>query len=174
MTLLRMHAFRPEGGAAPTRASSPSKPAGAPMPPKRVASPATATATDKAVAAWPRLAQELPVTGAARELARNAELRTREDNVFDLVVPKSKAYLSERSYQEKLKAALEKHLGTPCAVKVSVGEVGGESAAAMEASDRETKRAEAAKSVQSDGFVKDLVNLFDGKVVDSTIRQTEK
>ena len=31
---------------------------------------------------------------------------------------------------------------------------------------------QAEKSVQADGFVKDLVNLFDGKVVDSTIRDS--
>ena len=34
--------------------------------------------------------------------------------------------------------------------------------------------AAAAQSVQSDGFVKDLVNLFDAKVVDSTIKQEGK
>jgi len=28
--------------------------------------------------------------------------------------------------------------------------------------------------VQSDGFVRDLVNMFDGKVIDSTIRQPDK
>jgi DNA polymerase-3 subunit gamma/tau len=114
------------------------------------------------------------VTGAARELARNSELRSREGNIFDLVVPKSKGYLAERSYQEKLKAALEQHLGAACTVKVSVGEVGGTTAAAREAIDRDARRAEAAQAVQADGFVKDLVNLFDAKIVDSTIRQTEK
>ncbi len=59
-------------------------------------------------------------------------------------------------------------------VKVSVGEVAGVSAAAREAEDRGVRQAEAARAVQSDGFVQDLVSLFDGKVVDSTIRQTEK
>ncbi len=172
MTLLRMHAFAPEDakGGVP-RTTVPARAAPGPRP--SVASP-RAPAAAKATPAWPQLAQELQVTGAARELARNAELRSRDGNLFDLVVPKAKAYLAERSYQEKLKAALEKHLGAPCTVKVAVGEVGGASAAAIEASDRDAKRAEAAQAVQSDGFVKDLVNLFDGKVVDSTIRQTEK
>ena len=36
------------------------------------------------------------------------------------------------------------------------------------------RRAAAAQSVQSDGFVKDLVNLFDAKVVDSTIKEERK
>jgi DNA polymerase-3 subunit gamma/tau len=114
------------------------------------------------------------VTGAARELARNAELQRRENSVFSLVVPKAKSYLAERNYVEKLKAALDQHMGIPVRVNVSVGEIGGATAASVEAGEREARRAEAAKAVEGDGFVQDLVNLFDGKVVDSTIRQNEK
>jgi DNA polymerase-3 subunit gamma/tau len=173
MSLLRMHAFRPEG--APSTLPRPqAEPRATPaaVPPR--ATPTAPAAKPSGDAAWPQLAQGLDVTGAARELARNAELRSRTGNIFDLVVPKAKAYLAERSYQEKLKSALEKHLGHACTVKVAVGEVAGASAAALEAGERDARRAEAAQAVQADGFVKDLVNLFDGKVVDSTIRQTEK
>ena len=123
---------------------------------------------------WPELVQQLPVTGAARELARNAELGRREGPLFELVVPKGKAYLAERSYVDKLKAALEQHLGSVVSVKVAVGEVAGASAAALEAGEREARRAAAAQAVQGDGFVQDLVNMFDGKVVDSTIREDRK
>jgi DNA polymerase-3 subunit gamma/tau len=118
--------------------------------------------------------QSLPVTGAARELARHAELKRREGSLFELVVPKSKAYLSERNYQDKLKAALEQHLGAPVTIKLSVGEVSGATAAAVEAGERDASRAAAAQAVQKDGFVNDLVNLLDGKVVDSSIRQEGK
>jgi DNA polymerase-3 subunit gamma/tau len=118
--------------------------------------------------------QQLALTGAARELARNAELQRREGSVFDLVVPKAKAYLVERTYSDKLKAALEQHVGSAVTVKVSIGESTGASAAAIEAGEREARRAAAAQSVQSDGFVKDLVNLFDAKVVDSSIKEERK
>jgi DNA polymerase III subunit gamma/tau len=164
MTILRMLAFRPQAAVA----ESPRLPAAGKSAPTKKQSASSATSN------WPELAQQLAVTGAARELARNAELRSRDDGVFELAVPKAKAYLADRSYQEKLKAALEKHLGQPVSVKVSVGEVAGASAAAIEASDREAKQAEAARAVQSDGFVQDLVNLFDGKVVDPTFRPSDK
>jgi DNA polymerase III subunit gamma/tau len=163
MTLLRMLAFRPDGvevKSAPPRAAGASKP--------------TQPQSTKAVGAWPELVQQLALTGAARELARNSELQRREGNLFELVVPKGKAYLAERIYTEKLKAALEQHLGTQATVKVAVGDTNGVSAAAIEAGEREARRAAAAQSVQSDGFVKDLVNLFDAKVVDSTIKQEGK
>ena len=166
MTLLRMLAFRPQG-AVPDLP----RPAGGEKKErlKKQSIPAKSASSD-----WPQIARELPVTGAARELARNAELRSREGGIFDLVVPTAKAYLADRSYQEKLKAALEKHLGSPVTVKVSVGEIAGATAAAIEAEDRDARQAEAARAVQSDGFVQDLVNLFDGKVVDSTIRDNQK
>ncbi|MGE5640648.1 MAG: DNA polymerase III subunit gamma/tau [Clostridia bacterium] len=184
MTLLRMLAFRPEmpGTVVPPRGQpvrAPAAPktaatAAAPIAPRATAPAAPTAAPAAAAADWPQLAQQLDITGAARELARNAERRAGEQGIFDLVVPKAKAYLADRNYADKLKAALEKHLGAPCSVKVSVGEVAGVSAAALEAEDRGARQAEATKAVQSDGFVQDLVNLFDGKVVDSTIRQTEK
>jgi DNA polymerase-3 subunit gamma/tau len=159
MTVLRMLAFRPETGSASV----------APRP-----KPAAAIKPAGQSAAWPELVQQLPVTGAARELARNAELRSRDNRVFELVVPKGKAYLAERSYQEKLKAALEQHLGGEVTVKVAVGELSGATPALIEAGERDARQAEAARAVHADGFVKDLVNLFDGKVVDSTIRDERK
>lgn len=164
MTILRMLAFRPEtAGREPAPAAR--KPA--------VAANSAAGGT-KANADWPQLVQSLSVTGAARELARNAELKRREGSLFELVVPKSKAFLADRAHQDKLKAALADYLGSPVTVKVSVGEVSGASAAAIEAGERDASRAAAAQAVQKDGFVNDLVNLLDGKVVDSSIRQEGK
>ena len=90
------------------------------------------------------------------------------------MVPKAKAYLAERSYVDKLKAALEQHLGGAVSLKVSVGEVAGGSVASLEAGERDARRAAAAQAVKSDGFVQDLVNMFDGKIVDSTIRPEGK
>jgi DNA polymerase-3 subunit gamma/tau len=166
MTLLRMLAFRPDGAKLDL-------PRAEPVPQKKPA-PAKSMSGGVAASDWPQLAQQLPITGAARELARNAELRHRDNNVFDFVVPKAKGYLVERNYQEKLKMALEQHLGGTVTVKVSIGEVVGVTAAAIEAGDRGARQAEATQAVHADGFVKDLVNLFDGKVVDSTIRENQK
>jgi DNA polymerase-3 subunit gamma/tau len=178
MTLLRMLAFSPQGVAPelPRAAGGEKKepPRKAPLGASKPASSPASSPVASASGEWPQLSQALPVTGATRELARNAELRSREGNIFDLVLPKAKAYLADRGYQEKLKAALEKHLGHPVTVKVAVGEIVGATAAAIEAETRDARQADAVRAVQSDGFVKDLVNLFDGKVVDSTIRDDQK
>src|SRR4029077_15917306 len=138
MTVLRMLAFRPDGRmeklpvaekAAPAlarpqqpKAAAPHQKAAVPQPSAATPQPAALGAQPKAAptGAWLELAAQLPLAGAARELARNAELRSREQNIFDLVVPKAKAFLADRVHQDKLKAALEQHLGAPVTVKVSV------------------------------------------------------
>jgi DNA polymerase-3 subunit gamma/tau len=166
MTLLRMLAFRPEGGPAASDLGTANA----------RAAPAARPAREGASAAgdWAELLGKLQVAGAARELARNAELVKREGSSFQLVVPRSKAYLAEKSYQDKLKAALERQLGAAVSVKVAVGETKGKSVASLEANERDTRRAEAARSVQTDRFVQDLIEICDAKVIDSTIQATPK
>src|SRR3954465_1598037 len=70
MTLLRMLAFRPEGVQKPIERPAPR---GA----------AARKAPSAAASGWRELVQQLTVAGAARELARNAELQRREGNAFD-------------------------------------------------------------------------------------------
>jgi len=158
MTLLRMLAFRPETNSMARKAE-----------PARRAAAGAGFDGD-----WAKLAGQLAVTGVARELARNAELARYENGLFELVVPKSMPHLADKGYQEKLRAALEQQLGRPARLRVVAGEVRGASAAALEASDRDKRRAEAAQTVNGDGFVQDLVNLFDARVVDSSIREKRK
>ncbi len=150
MTVLRMLAFRPESGATQSRAPS-------------------AFEGD-----WPALTQRLALSGAAKELARHAELKRFAADVFELTVPKAMAHLAGNGYREKLEAALSQHFGRPIRVRASAGEARGGSAAALEASDREARRAEAARSMQGDRFVQELVDLFDGRVVDTSVQPTRK
>ena len=171
MTLLRMLAFRPEGMVGPAHESSAGAASGHRTKPAAAASPRPEASAE---GYWPDLVRKLQVTGAARELARNAEMVRHDGAAFELVVPKSKAYLAEKSYQDKLRAALELHLGTRATVKVAVGETKGLSTAAIEAGEREVRQTEATRAVEGDPFVQDLVKLCDAKVVDSSIRATPK
>ena len=123
---------------------------------------------------WPALVQQLPLAGGPKELARNSELRSRDNGVFDLVVHKAMAHLAGDGYREKLQAVLTAHLGSPVKVRVTPGEIRGATASVQDAAERGTRQAEAARAVQGDSFVQDLVNLFDGRVVESTIREKQR
>ena len=162
MTMLRMLAFRPE------RISSGSGKEGKSIPIEEAAKPVAQFDGN-----WPALVQQLALAGGPKELARNSELRGSENGVFDLVVQKSMGHLAGDSYREKLQAALAAHLGRPVKVRVTAGEVRGATAFALDAADRGARQAEAARAVKGDSFVQDLVNLFDGRVVDSTIREKQ-
>jgi len=189
MTLLRMIAFRLEGSerpkgreagrprepvkesAARTAGAAPAAPRGSRAAPARgsAPSPGAAAAGDD----WTVLVGQLSVTGAARELARHAVLSRSDGRIYELEVPKSRASLAERAYQDKLKAALESHLGREIVLKLRVIEAAGSSGAsvaAREAQARDARQADATRAVQQDEFVQELVELFDGKVVQSTIR----
>jgi len=189
MTLLRMLAFRPDGAqakAAPAPATAKaSAPASAPAratastsasasasasssasaPPARPAAASQAFGGD-----WAALVRELPLSGAPKQLAHNAELQSFADSMVDLVIPKGMAYLAGNAYRDKLQAALEQHLGRPMRVKVSVGETSGASVAAKDADTRAARQSEAARTMKGDRFVQDLVNMFDGKVIEPSVR----
>jgi DNA polymerase-3 subunit gamma/tau len=164
MTLLRMLAFRPEraaaGDAAAADAATPPQAAGAEGARRR----------REFDGDWPSLVRRLAVGGAAGELARNSALARHAAGSIELVVPKSMAHLADRGYQEKLKAVLEQHFGGPLALKVLAGEAKGDTAAGRDAGEREARHAEAARAVQGDRFVQDLVDIFDAKVVGSSIK----
>jgi hypothetical protein len=112
-----MLAFRPDSGVGES----------APAPATRtVASAPTAATTSKPSAPvsggafdgdWAKLCRQLDVSGAAKELARNAELIRFEDGCFELVVPKAMPHLTESTYREKLRSALQQRLGQAVRVR---------------------------------------------------------
>jgi len=170
MTMLRMLAFRPDSPERPAAGAGGERSA-----PARVAASGNGPSKGKEFDGdWPALVARLPVTGAARELARNSVLARHAPGSIDLVVSKGMAHLADRGYQAKLKAALEGSFGRPVALKVTVGEVNGGTAAAVEAGEREARRAEAARTVQGDRFVQELVDIFDGKVVQSSVKSDDQ
>jgi len=161
MTLLRMLVFRP-GEVAPVAPSREEK-----------SSPARA-APQPFDGNWAALVQKLPLAGGAKELARNSELKSQGNGVFELVVQKTMSHLMGESYKEKLQAALAAHFGKPVKVQVVAGETRGATAAAIESAEKGVRQAEAVRAVKGDNFVQELVNLFDGRVVDSTIKEKQR
>jgi len=185
MALVRMLAFRPDAGAweastslprrsgipsaqasaAASERGQPALPAAAPVrvAPARVSGEAGPVGID-----WPAIAKALPLSGAAKELARNAELRSSDNRNFSFTLPKSMAHLAERSYQDKLRVALEGVLQKPVSVVVEVmaAPSAGASLAALEAKAQARQHSEVRKAIEDDRFVKELVELFEGRVTD--------
>jgi len=184
MTLLRLHAFRPErAGAeaatsmaaprpAPARAAAVT-PAPTPVAVKSAptASPAAATATPVAAARapeadWHQLAAGLP--GMARQLAQHCELVERSANLVRLRLAPAHKHL--QAHQDKLQTALREMWGSAMRVELAVAELAGETPAARRQSHERERQEKAVAAIEQDPFVRDVVDLFDASIDESTIK----
>ncbi len=187
MTLLRMLAFAPGTATtpAPVRSARPESepPARAPVRTRQAEStPAAPAATPETPvsavfsdnAAWGEIVEKLNLAGMARMLAQHCELVSRTASKFELSIAKAHERLLDKPYQDKLKAALQQHFGNALRLSISVGEGNGNSPA--EIGDRTTlqHQAEAIAEIEQDPFVRELVENFDARVVESTIRPLQQ
>ena len=103
--------------------------------------------------------------GESREGARSAgDPRPTARAAFDgealeLCVSPAAKHLAEKSYQEKLRGALQERFGKPVRLTVTIRETTGN-----------TARDRAATAVSRDAFVRDLVENFDATIVESSIK----
>jgi DNA polymerase-3 subunit gamma/tau len=189
MALLRMLAFVPDAGTSPTAASGPAAPAAAGAPAAQVAgsgsSAAKAVGSQPAQPAaeapparasaepppdWRALIGRLKLGGMARMLAQHAELAGFSAEAVALRVPEMHRHLLEKPYREKLHAALEEHFGRRLRVQFEVGDSSGATPAEVEQREQQSRLKQAVESIDRDPFVRELVESFDARVVDESIR----
>ncbi len=118
---------------------------------------------------WRTLVNELKVGGMARMLAEHCELTRFDGNVLELSVPAAHRHLMEPAYNEKLQALLREHFGRPLRVKIEIGG-NGDTPAAQEDREKKEKLDRAIEAIDTDPFVRDLVENMDAKIVDDSIK----
>jgi DNA polymerase-3 subunit gamma/tau len=191
MTLLRLHAFRPEragaGNAvaapaakprpatAPVRAAQPvaaapaaSRPQVAVPPAPTFVAPAAAPASSAASGEddWHTLATRFP--GMSRQLAQNCELVERTATLVWLRLDPAHKHL--QAHQEKLLVALRELWGAQLRLEIVVGEPASETPAARRQNTERERQERAVASIEQDPFVRDVVDLFDASIDESTIK----
>jgi DNA polymerase III subunit gamma/tau len=191
MTLLRLHAFRPErGGAAkvvtkapapapmrsapPAVAPAPGRPsaAGAPAPtPAPSAAPTPAATVPPAVDEdWHALVARLPLTGMAKQLAQHCELSERSETAIRLRLAPLHKHLLGKPQQDKLQAELQACFGRPLRLEIDVAEPASETPAERSRNAQRERQERAVASIEQDPFVRDVVDLFDASIDESTIK----
>ena len=78
--------------------------------------------------------------------------------------------LLEKGYEERLKGALKKQFGPTVRISVSLGEANGSSPSALAERERERQQAKAIAEIEQDPFVRDLVENFDARVNENSIK----
>lgn len=179
MTLLRMLAFMPADSTVPhsdenkSVKSMPQQPSlleagGKSVPAK--------TATDSRLKKnsfdedWPALVAQLKLGGMAKMLAQHCELASYSSGGLELRIPEPHKHLLEKSYQEKLKLALYDYFGEHIPVTFAIGNGSGNSPAERDHREKQERQMRAIQAIEKDPFVRELVENFDAKVIDSSIK----
>ena len=150
----------------------------------RAAEPVTAQAAVRAApaavlqraappdAAWDWLAvvAGLRLGGMARMLADHCELVAQAGDAVTLRVGEAHKHLLDRAYQDKLIAALRDKYGEALQVHFEIGAAAEQTPQQVRMRIKETRQAEAVAAIESDPFVRELVDQFGGRIDASTIQ----
>jgi DNA polymerase-3 subunit gamma/tau len=180
MTVMRMLSFgtaTPASSASAGGTSAAREQAAAPKaqavpsalpPPEAVATPAPQAA--RFDGNWTAFVEGQNLSGMAGLLARYGEMASFEANHLVLVLPESYRMYAEKSYQDKLRAELAPQFGPGFRVSVRVGETTGRSVAAVRGVETRKRLDKATSAIESDPFVRELVEAMGAQVVVSSIR----
>ena len=159
MALLRMFAFRPEysgAGDAQKRVQP------APVDSTPTTPPGRKPAAPAEIKDWPAMLQSLKLGGVVKQLAQQCALVSFSGDVLVLRISSSSRHLAEKSYQDKLSAAVAEQLGRRIRLTLEIGDTAGASA-----QDR------AVTSISEDALVRGLVEQFDATIVESSIKPVQ-
>ncbi|MDZ7621843.1 MAG: DNA polymerase III subunit gamma/tau [Candidatus Competibacteraceae bacterium] len=170
MVLLRMLCFRPATLEAPAptpaRGAAPA-PTVTPVARTSPEPPLAAPTPDPAPAAseWGHLVQQLGLTGIARQVALHCALAERNDQHFSLILEPGHAQMFNKTIEERLKSALEQHMGSPVDLRVRIGDVATLVTPARQQAERQTERRQAAaEHIAQDPHIRDMQTQFDARI----------
>ena len=125
------------------------------------------------IADWPALVATLKLAGIAAQLAAQTELKAQTGNEFVLGVPEGARHLTDKSYTDKLKVALEEKFARKVRLNFEIGGAATATLAAQEKRERAAAQAKTEAAFRDDPFVQDVLARFDAKVRPDSIKPTE-
>ncbi|PIE83500.1 MAG: DNA polymerase III subunit gamma/tau [Candidatus Contendobacter odensis] len=139
------------------------------------AGPVASTSTSTSAAAtvdpmaleWDALATQLPLTGIARQVAMNCALLEHKENAFRLMLESRHAQMLSKSVKERIKLALEQHLGVSVDLNIQVGSMATATTPVQQQEQHQVKRQEAAvEQARRDPHVQTMQKLFDAQITE--------
>lgn len=119
---------------------------------------------------WATVVNQLKLNGMPKMLAQRCEVKSAHANEIEFCVPEKHKHLLEKRHQEKMNIALSEYLGKPVRLKFSVGIVTGMNPAELENLEKQQKQSQAIAAIETDPFVRELVENFDAKLIVSSIK----
>jgi len=119
---------------------------------------------------WHQLLPELKLSGMARELAQHCELRLLADGLILLRLAPMHRHLQMKPAQDKLQQALSEHFARPLVLRIEVADTEAATPAATAQRAREVQQERAVAAIEQDGFVRDVIEMFDAQLVETSIK----
>jgi DNA polymerase-3 subunit gamma/tau len=79
-------------------------------------------------------------------------------------------HLASKMAQDKIQAALAAYLGQAVRLAIEIGKPASMTPAAKEKSESEARQARAIASIEQDSFVREMVETFDARINDASIK----
>ena len=153
---------------APARPVAPAQPSASESPAMTAAHPSAAAAQGSTD--WHVVLQKLRLSGMARELAHHCELLFLEAGQVALRLAPLHRHLQMKPAQEKLQQALSDYFGRSLLLRIEVAETETATPAATAQKVREERQNKAVAAIEQDGFVRDVIEMFDAQLVESSIK----
>jgi DNA polymerase-3 subunit gamma/tau len=132
------------------------------------ASPAAGESTD-----WHALLAALNPGGMTRELGQHCELKSLDGERVVLCLSPTHRHLQIKNAQDRLQQALSEHFGRPMRLSIELRETSGETPAAVGRRQRQERQEQAVASVEQDAFVREVIDLFDATLIESSIKPVQ-
>jgi len=113
---------------------------------------------------WSEILESLEVKGMVRELASNCILVNRSDSAIELSLDPSHKHLKRKNLEQQLEEALRKYYQSPVRLKITSDGLHGETPAQSNARDEQEKKQAAIQSIEEDGNIKVLQDMFNAQV----------
>ena len=119
---------------------------------------------------WHAQVSRLSLTGMAKQLAQHCELSERSESLIRLRLSPVHKHLLGKPQQDKLQAELQSLYGQALRLEIDLAEVATETPADRSRNAQRERQDRAIASIEQDPFVRDVVDLFDASIDESTIK----
>jgi len=173
MTMIRMHAFRPDDSRPVSQGPSGQRP---------VKTEKIKTATQQPVAeehtesqavsidSWQQIIDEMALAGLVKELAGHCILKEHTENTITLALSPVQEHLLKTTQKERLQDAIHTRFGKQVKLKILVEEPAVETPSERRAREERERQAEAVQSFEDDADVKQMIETFDATLDKDSIR----
>ena len=152
-------------------ATASSSAAAAADPPKTEAVVAAASAQEGLDAtSWPTVVDKLGLKGMARELAQHSAFQSFADGLLVLNLPATHRQLLMPASEQRMQQMLGELLGGVVRVRFDVVDQVGVTAAVLKKEAAEERQNHAVAAIESDPLVQEMIDIFDAKLIDGSIR----